>query len=247
MTTLVRTSEVDGVVVGTALGTIALHTGDFALEGDAETAALVIAGEAHLREAAQGDPSGGGRGGADGLGVGDGVHGPARLGGTARLLVLTSRHPAPGEAKTWRFAPAGRTAAQHAGRTAAEHAGATAADHLLADGGGFTDMGVRWLATADTLGTAGLVVATSTFAPGGHHEPHRHPHADEFFLVLRGGGYHHASDGPIRLDPGDLVHVPAGEPHGFRTDPGTVTTALYGYLGAGSLDQAGYEVEGGAR
>ncbi|CAL9343068.1 hypothetical protein SUDANB95_00309 [Actinosynnema sp. ALI-1.44] len=219
MTARVRTSEVDGVVVETALGAIALHTGDFAVGGDVETAALVIAGEAD-RGAVSGGP----------LRVGDGVHGPALLAGSARLLVLTSRHPAPGEARTWRFTPAGSDT-----------------DDYLDSAGGFTDMGVRWLATTDTLGTAGLVVATSTFAPGGHHEPHRHPHADEFFLVLRGGGYHHASDGPIRLDPGDLVHVPAGEPHGFRTDPGTVTTALYGYLGAGSLDQAGYEVEGGAR
>ncbi len=220
MTTLVRTSDVDGVVVTTALGSIALHTGDFAVTGEAETAVLVIGGEAKW---------------ADVLRVGDGVHGSAELSGEARLLVLTSRHPAPAHSRTWRFAPAG------------DSEGQTAADHLLAGEGGFTDMGVRWLATTDTLGTTGLVVATSTFAPGGHHEPHRHPHADEFFLVLRGGGYHHAPDGPVRLDPGDLVHVPAGEPHGFATDPGTVTTALYGYLGAGSLDQAGYEVEGGAR
>jgi mannose-6-phosphate isomerase-like protein (cupin superfamily) len=41
---------------------------------------------------------------------------------------------------------------------------------------------------------------------------------------------------------GDLVLVPAGEWHGFRTDG--VTTAVYGYLGAGSLQQAGYELEG---
>ncbi|XVV02578.1 cupin domain-containing protein [Actinosynnema sp. CA-248983] len=220
MTTLVRTSDVDGVVVSTALGSIALHAGDFTATDEVEAAALVIAGEAEWAET-----------GAV-LRVGDGVHGPAELSGEARLLVLTSRHPAPADSRTWRFSHAD---------------GHIAGDHLLADVGGFADMGVRWLATTDTLGTAGLVVATSTFAPGGHHEPHRHPHADEFFLVLRGGGYHHAPDGPVRLDPGDLVHVPAGEPHGFATDPGTVTTALYGYLGAGGLDQAGYEVEGGAR
>jgi quercetin dioxygenase-like cupin family protein len=210
VTAAARTSEVDGVVAETALGTIAVHHGHVEV-GEHETAVLVIGGA------------------ADGLGVGDGVYGPARLTGDARFLVLTSRHPAPPHPRTWRFAPAG-----------------AGTDEFLDNAGGFTDMGVRWLATTDTLGTRGLVVATSTFAPGGHHEPHRHPHADEFFLVLRGGGYHHAPDGPIRLDPGDLVHVPAGEPHGFRTDPGTVTTALYGYLGAGGLDQAGYEVEGGA-
>ncbi|MFI9818102.1 cupin domain-containing protein [Saccharothrix variisporea] len=218
MTAAARTSEVDGVVAETALGAVAVRHGSVEV-GEHETAVLVIAGTA--------SGLGVGIGEANGLGVGDGVHGPAELTGDARFLVLTSRHPAPPQPRTWRFAPAG-----------------AGTDEFLDNAGGFTDMGVRWLATTATLGTRGLVVATSTFAPGGHHEPHRHPHADEFFLVVRGGGYHHAPDGPIRLDPGDLVHVPAGEPHGFATDPGTVTTALYGYLGAGSLDQAGYEVGG---
>ncbi|NUT90548.1 MAG: hypothetical protein HOY78_00830, partial [Saccharothrix sp.] len=178
MTAAARTSEVDGVVAETALGTIAVRHGTIEV-GEHETAVLVISGTA--------DSAGHGHGDGHGLGVGDGVHGPVKLTGDARFLVLTSRHPAPPHPRTWRFTPAGTPSS-------------TAADLLLAGEGGFTDMGVRWLATTDTLGTRGLVVATSTFAPGGHHELHRHPHADEFFLVLRGGGYHHAPDGPIRLD-----------------------------------------------
>jgi quercetin dioxygenase-like cupin family protein len=112
----------------------------------------------------------------------------------------------------------------------------------LREAGGFVDMGVHWLATSQTVGTRAVVVATSTFTPGGSHELHRHPHADEFFLVLRGGGEHLTKDGPVRLNPGDLAYIPAGEWHGFRTDPGVTTRTVYGYLGAGSLSQAGYEL-----
>nr|AYM53470.1 hypothetical protein [Cystobacter sp.] len=112
----------------------------------------------------------------------------------------------------------------------------------LGEAGGFIDMGVHWLATTQTVGTRSVVVATSTFTPGGSHQLHRHPHADEFFLVLQGGGEHLTKDGPVRLNPGDLAYIPAGEWHGFQTDPGVTTRTVYGYLGAGSLAQAGYEL-----
>jgi len=115
-------------------------------------------------------------------------------------------------------------------------------DSALRAAGGFIDMGVRWLATTQTVGTRALVVATSTFTPGGSHELHRHPHADEFFLVLQGGGDHLTQDGPVRLNAGAMAYIPAGEWHGFRTDPGITTRTVYGYLGAGSLAQAGYEL-----
>ena len=115
-------------------------------------------------------------------------------------------------------------------------------DSALGAAGGFIDMGVHWLVTTQTVGACALVLATSTFTPGGSHDLHRHPHADEFFLVLQGGGEHLTQDGPARLNPGDMAYIPAGEWHGFRTDPGVTTRTVYGYLGAGSLEQAGYEL-----
>lgn len=117
-------------------------------------------------------------------------------------------------------------------------------DGVLGEVGGFIDMGVHWLATVDTVGTRDLVVATSTFTQGGSHELHRHPHADEFFLVVDGAGQHLTANGEIRMNSGDLVFIPAGEWHGYRTDPNVITRAIYGYLGAGSLEQAGYELNG---
>ncbi len=119
---------------------------------------------------------------------------------------------------------------------------------VLGTVGGFVDMGVRWLATTDTVGSRSLVVATSTFVPGGSHELHRHQHADEFFLVLAGAGEHLTQDGPVRLTAGDLAFIRAGEWHGFRTDPEITTRTVYGYLGAGSLAEAGYDLcDGGGQ
>jgi quercetin dioxygenase-like cupin family protein len=108
--------------------------------------------------------------------------------------------------------------------------------------GGFVSMGVTWLATRHSVGARQVVLATSTFSPGGSHQLHRHAHADEYFLVLQGAGMHLQSGGGTRLQAGDLVYIPAGEWHGFVTDPETVTRAVYGYLGAGSLDEAGYQL-----
>ena len=130
-----------------------------------------------------------------------------------------------------------RAASVAAGRVDADHRSSAA----LETGGGFTDMRVRWLVSAASGSTA-LVVATSVFAPDGHHELHRHPYAEEFFMVVEGRGEHLTATGAVRLGPGDMVLVAAGEPHGYRTDPGVTTTTVYGYLGAASLDDAGYEV-----
>ncbi|GAA2135489.1 hypothetical protein GCM10009760_14100 [Kitasatospora kazusensis] len=113
----------------------------------------------------------------------------------------------------------------------------------LTRAGGFAGMGVHWLATGATVGSRRLALATSTFTPGGSHDLHRHPDADEFFLVLAGGGDHLTDTGRVRLARGDLAYVPAGEWHGFRTRQGVTTVALYGYLGAAGLEQAGYQMK----
>ncbi|MEV6977349.1 cupin domain-containing protein [Kitasatospora sp. NPDC093806] len=106
---------------------------------------------------------------------------------------------------------------------------------------GSSGMAVRWLATDDTVGARRLTVAASIFTTGGRQDLHRHPHADEFFLVLSGGGSHLTDSAEVPLRAGDLVFVPAGEWHGFRTGPAGPTAALHGYLGAPSLARAGHQ------
>ncbi len=113
---------------------------------------------------------------------------------------------------------------------------------FLQTAGGFIDMGVHWLATAETVGARSVVLATSTFTPGGSHQLHRHTEADEFFLVMEGGGTLLTEHGAERQEAGEMVYLAAGEWHGFTTDPGVTTRCVYGYLGAGSLEEAGYEI-----
>lgn len=120
-----------------------------------------------------------------------------------------------------------------------------AEDSSLDRDGGFITMGVRWLATRDTVGTCNVTLGTSTFEPGGQHELHRHPHAVEFLLVVSGAGMHLTEDGATPLTHGRLVLIPAGEWHGFCTDPGVTTRTVFGYLGAASLAEAGYELKTG--
>jgi quercetin dioxygenase-like cupin family protein len=115
-------------------------------------------------------------------------------------------------------------------------------DPQLDRASGFISMGVRWLATRDTIGTCNVTLGTSTFEPGGQHDRHRHPHALEFLLVVSGGGMHLTQDGATPLTYGQLVLIGAGEWHGFRTDPGVTTRTVFGYLGAASLSEAGYEL-----
>jgi quercetin dioxygenase-like cupin family protein len=112
--------------------------------------------------------------------------------------------------------------------------------------GGFAGMAVRWLVDQAGAGARYITLATSAFEPGGSHELHRHRGADEFFLVLAGGGEHLTAAGPLPIGAGVTVYIPRGEWHGFHTNPGVVTHAVYGYLGASSLDAAGYELLGQA-
>ncbi|MET8699475.1 cupin domain-containing protein [Kitasatospora sp. NPDC004723] len=111
---------------------------------------------------------------------------------------------------------------------------------------GSAGMAVHWLATDETVGARRLAVAASSFGADGSHDLHRHPHADEFFLVLSGGGTHLMGGAQVPVHAGDLVFVPAGEWHGFRTGRAGPTAALYGYLGAPSLARAGYQVRSAA-
>ncbi|GGN92079.1 hypothetical protein GCM10010112_78890 [Actinoplanes lobatus] len=218
-------------LVAGARGSLAVHrlTPGAVASGmpETETAVLVREGGARWHDEAGDQP----------LGPGDGMFAAAPGGrwrvtagpAGATLLLVQGGETAPGTVAA--TAPAGRFTLD-----ARPHGDA------LTGFDGFADMGVRWLVTAATLGARSLVVATSTFTPGGSHDLHRHPSADEYFLVLSGGGEHLTESGPVPVGPGDLVYVPAGEWHGYRTSPGVITRTVYGYLGAGDLDTAGYQL-----
>ena len=109
---------------------------------------------------------------------------------------------------------------------------------------GFHHMAARMLVAAGQDGGHSLLLALATFAPEtGSHALHRHPDAEEIFYVWSGEGVHLTGDGgQYPMAAGDLVYVPTGEPHGFANTGSAPVRALFGYLGADTLEGAGYEV-----
>ena len=60
--------------------------------------------------------------------------------------------------------------------------------------------------------------------------------------MVSGGGMHFTEDGETPLTCGQLALISAGEWHGFCTDTDVTTRTVFGYLGAASLPEAGYEL-----
>jgi quercetin dioxygenase-like cupin family protein len=109
---------------------------------------------------------------------------------------------------------------------------------------GFLGMHARWLADESICDTGSIVVGNSRFAPhGGVHELHRHPEGAEFFVVLAGEGVQLDQDGTeVPVEVGEMALVPRGAWHGFRNTGGEEVHAVFGFLGATSLESAGYEL-----
>ena len=108
---------------------------------------------------------------------------------------------------------------------------------------GFVDCAPWWIVTEEIgakYGTFGYV----EFTPAATHELHTHPNADEVFFVLSGRGLVRSGDEMFEIEPGDTVFVPAGDVHYFRnTDEKENLVAVFAYLGAPSLEKAGYELK----
>jgi quercetin dioxygenase-like cupin family protein len=81
------------------------------------------------------------------------------------------------------------------------------------------------------------------FPPGAAHEAHRHPNADEFFYVIRGRALLGAEQEEHEAGPGTVEFVPAGKVHWLRNlDSSEPVEVVGGYLGVGSLEEAGYQL-----
>ncbi len=74
---------------------------------------------------------------------------------------------------------------------------------------------------------------------------HRHRFAAEVLHVLTGGGCRHLGAGLcVPLIEGDLTLVQAGEWHGLRNAGPRPAEVVFAYLGVGSIDADGYELDG---
>ncbi len=120
------------------------------------------------------------------------------------------------------------------------------ADHDPSDG--WIDMAVQWIVTRATVGAERTVFGITTFPPGGRHDIHRHPHAEEIEYLVEGQGLARVGEVDVRMRPGDVVLVKTGEAHGFwNTSDSQRAVLLWCYGGAASLDEAGYVYEPDAR
>jgi len=80
--------------------------------------------------------------------------------------------------------------------------------------------------------------------PGGRHDIHRHPHAEEVEYLVEGEGIARVGDVDVRMEPGDVVVARTGEAHGFWNTSETDRAVLvWCYGGAASLEEAGYIYE----
>jgi len=67
-------------------------------------------------------------------------------------------------------------------------------------------------------------------------------HVEEFFYVIEGRGTHLVEGGEVAMGPGDIVFTSPSVWLGFRNPHDLPLRALFGYFGASSLEEGGYEV-----
>lgn len=106
---------------------------------------------------------------------------------------------------------------------------------------GWVDMRVQFLIDHAAAGSDQLLVGRTVLPPGARHERHRHPHADEFFVVLSGHGMIYTDGGEEPAGEGEVVFTPRGHWHGFNNTSAEDVVLVWGWSGAGSLETAGYE------
>jgi quercetin dioxygenase-like cupin family protein len=107
---------------------------------------------------------------------------------------------------------------------------------------GWVDMQVQFLIDKATAGTEGMLLGWTVLPPGARHDRHLHEHADEFWIVLSGRGKMYTDDGERASGEGDVVFTPRGRWHGFHNDSDEDVVLVWGWSGAGALEDTGYVV-----
>ena len=110
---------------------------------------------------------------------------------------------------------------------------------------GWVDMQVQFLIDKKTAG-ADHVVGWTVLKPGASHEQHLHRNCDEFFIVLKGKGHIITEKGLEPSGEGDVVYSPRGVWHGFNNTSSEDVVLVWGWMGAGSIEASGYEVDPGS-
>jgi quercetin dioxygenase-like cupin family protein len=110
---------------------------------------------------------------------------------------------------------------------------------------GWRDMDIRFIATRELSGSGAVCLFRTVFPPGAAHEKHVHPNADEFIYVISGRAGAGCEGDEFEVGAGSVQIVPKGRVHWLRNlDPQMPVELVGGYLGVGSLEEAGYEFVG---
>lgn len=112
----------------------------------------------------------------------------------------------------------------------------------LSEEDGWINMQVQFLIDQKSANSDKLVLGWTVLPPGARHERHRHFHADEFLLVLKGHGTIYTDEGEEPSGEGDVIFTERGHWHGFNNTSDEEVVLVWGWSGAGSLEAAGYEV-----
>lgn len=107
---------------------------------------------------------------------------------------------------------------------------------------GWVNMQVQFLIDKATANSGDLLVGKTILPPGARHERHRHSNCEEFWIVLQGSGVMYTNEGERPARQGDVVLIPRGHWHGFRNTTDSDVELIWGWSGAGSLEDSGYEV-----
>lgn len=107
---------------------------------------------------------------------------------------------------------------------------------------GWVNMQVQFLVDQAKAGSDHFLLGWTVLPPGARHDRHRHPHADEFFIVLAGHGLIYTDEDDQPAAEGDVIFTRRGHWHGFNNTGDEDVTLVWGWNGAGSLDAAGYEL-----
>jgi quercetin dioxygenase-like cupin family protein len=107
---------------------------------------------------------------------------------------------------------------------------------------GWVDMQVQFLVDKHAAGSDDFLLGWTVLPPGARHDRHRHHEADEFFIVLQGSGMVYTDQESEPAGKGDVVFTPRGHWHGFDNTGDEDVVLVWGWSGAGALEDTGYEI-----
>ena len=88
---------------------------------------------------------------------------------------------------------------------------------------------IVWAASNELTGQDALTVGRVTIEAGKRNSEHYHPDCDETLYLLEGELTHTLGDESVTLEPGDCIHIPAGEPHQGINDGDVDAVAVISY------------------